>query len=44
MKNIMFSLINLIALSNLHVVDNIDGRDSDDETYDPANLNLEEYF
>jgi len=27
-----------------HVVDDIDGRDSDDETYDPANPDLEEYF
>ena len=27
-----------------HAVDYIDGRDSDDETYDPANLDLEEYF
>ena len=27
-----------------HAVDDIDRRDSDDETYDPANPNLEEYF
>ena len=27
-----------------HAVDDIDGRDSDDETYDPANPDLEEYF
>ena len=27
-----------------HAVDYIDGRDSDDETYDPANPNLEEYL
>ena len=26
-----------------HAVDDIDGRDSDDETYDPANPDLEEY-
>ena len=27
-----------------HAVDYIDGRYSDDETYDPANSDLEEYF
>ena len=27
-----------------HAVDDIDRRDSDDETYDPANPDLEEYF
>ena len=30
--------------STEHAVDDIDGRDSDDETYDPANPDLEEYF
>ena len=27
-----------------HAVDDTDGRDRDDDTYDPANPNLEEYF
>jgi len=27
-----------------HAIDDIDGRDSDDETYDPANPDLEEYL